>query len=138
MRLQSDRGAMLIMVAVSLMVLIGFSAIVVDYGVLWVSRNQAQAAADAGALAGATAIAGSATPAYTTNSASAFARQSPVWGELTAAADVKVAPLAVPCPASAGGNTEGCVRVDVMRGARDAAGVMHNNTLPIFFGSLLG
>ena len=84
MQLQSDRGAMLIMVAVSLMVLIGFSAIVVDYGVLWVSRNQAQAAADAAALAGAGAIAGSATSTHTRASANAFAKQSPIWGEFTA------------------------------------------------------
>ena len=56
----TERGAILIVVAVALLVLVGFSAIVVDYGILWVSRSQAQAAADAGALAGAISIAANA------------------------------------------------------------------------------
>jgi uncharacterized membrane protein len=37
--------------------LTALTAFVVDYGVLWVARRQAQNAADAGALAGATALA---------------------------------------------------------------------------------
>ena len=53
----SERGAILIQVAVAILVLSAFAMFVVDYGVLWVSRNQAQNAADAGALAGAVALA---------------------------------------------------------------------------------
>ena len=49
----SERGAILIHVAVGLIALIAFSALVVDYGVLWVSRHQAQNAADAAAHAAA-------------------------------------------------------------------------------------
>src|SRR5437867_1366842 len=50
-----ERGAILIQVAISIMALTAFTAFVVDYGVLWVARGQAQNAADAGALAGAIA-----------------------------------------------------------------------------------
>ncbi len=52
-----ERGAILIQVAISIMALTAFTAFVVDYGVLWVARGQAQNAADAGALAGAIALA---------------------------------------------------------------------------------
>ena len=48
---------MLVQVAVAMIVLIGFTAFVADYGLMWVSRRQAQNAADAGALAGAVALA---------------------------------------------------------------------------------
>ena len=44
-------------VAIGMMVLIGFLTFVVDYGVMWVGRGQAQNAADAGALAGAVSMA---------------------------------------------------------------------------------
>lgn len=51
-RLANARGAMLIQVGISIAMLMGFTVFVVDYGVLWVARTQAQSAADAGALAG--------------------------------------------------------------------------------------
>ena len=54
-RLSSERGATLVHVGISMLGLIVFSGFVVDYGVLWQSRRQAQNAADAGALAGAVA-----------------------------------------------------------------------------------
>ena len=43
-------------VGLALIALLAFSAFVIDYGVLWVSRGQAQNAADAAALAGAVAL----------------------------------------------------------------------------------
>ena len=55
-RLRDDRGAIIIHVALALLALIAFSAFVVDMGAMWVSRGQAQNAADAGALAGAVAL----------------------------------------------------------------------------------
>ena len=55
--IRSERGAILIQVALSMVVLTAFSAFVIDYGVMWVGRRQAQNAADAGALAGAIALA---------------------------------------------------------------------------------
>jgi hypothetical protein len=134
----NERGAVLIMAAVALFALVAFSAIVVDYGILWASRGQAQSSADAGALAGALAIGKGQTNAIARDTASVMARQTAVWGETTAAGDVIVSNLPYPCPASAGGGTEGCIRVDVMRGAPDDGGGAHTNTLPVFFASMLG
>ena len=51
-RRSSERGTVVIQVAVCLLGLLAFTAFVVDYGVMWASRGQAQTAADAGALAG--------------------------------------------------------------------------------------
>ena len=50
-------GAVLVHVAVALIGLLAFSALTVDYGAMWVSRRQAQNAADAAALAGAVSLA---------------------------------------------------------------------------------
>ena len=49
------RGAMLVLVAVSLGMLIGFAALAVDFGMLYDARSETQRAADAAALAGASA-----------------------------------------------------------------------------------
>ena len=51
----ANEGAVIVQAAIAMVVLLGFSAFVVDYGVLWLSREQAQNAADAGAIAGAIA-----------------------------------------------------------------------------------
>jgi Putative Flp pilus-assembly TadE/G-like len=134
----SERGAILILAAVALFTLVAFSAIVTDYGILWTARGQAQTSADAGALAGAIAIAKGQTNAIARDSASVIARQNSIWGQTTAAGDVIVWPLPHPCPASAGVSTEGCIRVDVMRGTPDADEAMHTNALPVFFASMLG
>ncbi|MCH7769382.1 MAG: Tad domain-containing protein [Nitrospinae bacterium] len=50
--LGDERGAVGVVVAVFLAVLIGFAALVIDLGVLFVVRGELQNAADAGALAG--------------------------------------------------------------------------------------
>src|SRR5687767_5133636 len=52
-----ERGAILVHVAMALITLMAFSTFVMDYGVFWLGRRQAQNAADAGALAGAIALA---------------------------------------------------------------------------------
>lgn len=52
----NELGAVLVQMAFAMTVLCGFGALAVDYGVLMAARGQAQAAADAGALAGATAM----------------------------------------------------------------------------------
>ncbi len=51
----SEQGAVFVQVGISLFVMMAFNVFVLDYGVMWVGRRQAQNAADAGALAGATA-----------------------------------------------------------------------------------
>ena len=56
-RLDDERGAVLIQVAVAMLALLALSAFVFDYGVMWVSRGQAQNSADAGALSGAISLA---------------------------------------------------------------------------------
>src|SRR5262245_60520484 len=56
-QLGCDRGAIIIHVAFALLVLIAFCSFVVDAGILALGRAQAQNAADAGALGGATALA---------------------------------------------------------------------------------
>src|SRR5262245_18617817 len=50
-----ERGAVFVQVAIAILVLTAMATFVVDHGVLWVSRGQAQNAADAGALSGAIA-----------------------------------------------------------------------------------
>jgi Putative Flp pilus-assembly TadE/G-like len=51
-----QRGSIAIMVAVSAVVLLGIAAFVIDFGFTWVTTNELQNAADAGALAGAGAL----------------------------------------------------------------------------------
>jgi Putative Flp pilus-assembly TadE/G-like len=133
---RSERGAVLVQVAIALVGLMALSAFVIDYGVLWVSRRQAQNAADAAAMAGAISL------AYVDMEDSALARQSAldvaarnmVWGQ---SPDVTPADVIVPypCPPSNGVFPEGgtCIRVNVFRNQR-AGG----SPLPTFFGNLVG
>lgn len=53
---RGERGATLVFVAVSLGALFGFMALAIDLGMMFVARNDAQRAADAAALAGASAF----------------------------------------------------------------------------------
>jgi hypothetical protein len=134
---KSDRGAVLIQVAVVLLGLTLFSAFVVDYGVLWVSRAQAQNSADAAALAAGLHM--ELDPSDHTgavNAAYKLANANAVWLESPAAADVLV-DLPITCPPGTGGGL-GCVRVDVMRGAKDRNNVQHTNYLPTIFAQLAG
>ena len=85
------RGAIIIHVALALLALIAFSAFVVDMGAMWVSRRQAQNAADAGALAGAVALmkdGGSATEAG--KSALQWASNNAIFGDANSAANVRI------------------------------------------------
>ena len=55
-RRSGERGAIVIHVAIALIALLAFSAFIIDQGLMYVSRRQAQNSADAGALAGALAM----------------------------------------------------------------------------------
>ena len=55
--LRSESGAVLVYVSVAIIGLVAFSALSIDYGVMWSSRRQAQNAADAAAHAGAVSLA---------------------------------------------------------------------------------
>ena len=140
--LRSNRGAILLNVATGLMVFFGVTAFVVDYGVMWVGRGQAQNAADAGALAGAVAMAFDAngwtdrTPTGPARaSALRMAQQNSIWGQppnVDVNTDVFFTGLpAAMCPADANGRTP-CIRVDVYR--NQARG----NPLPAIFGLAVG
>ena len=137
-----ERGAVLIHVAIGIVVLIGFLTFVVDYGVMWVGRGQAQNAADAGALAGAVAMAFDAngwTNRTPTGPARTAARQMAITNWVIGQApDVNIATdvyftgaPADMCPADANGNTP-CIRVDVYRNQARA------NPLPSIFGQAFG
>ena len=124
-----ERGAVLVQVAIAILVLTAMATFVVDHGVLWVSRGQAQNAADAGALSGAIARAYDeltdppASNGKAFNSAMGAALANNVW---TAAPTAQVSWA---CPAGVAGS---CVRVDVYRN-----GEFGSTPLPTIFGKVL-
>lgn len=135
-RRASERGAILIQTVIAMIGLTAFSAFVVDYGVLWSARRQAQNSADAAAIAAASYL-GYTDPSDVNGARTAAidaAAQNRVWGE---APDIGAADVAVvPCPSNAPGyGTPGltCVRADVYRNQRPGG-----SPLPSIFGSLVG
>src|SRR5690242_8716627 len=56
-RMGKERGAVLVHTALAMFGLMAFNALVIDYGAFWLSRSQAQNAADAAALSGALSLA---------------------------------------------------------------------------------
>lgn len=132
-RLPAERGAVLVHVAIALIGLIAFSSFVVDYGVLWTARRQAQNAADAAALAAAASLGFSGGDQSRARAAAIdAARANLVWGEPpdVTATDVD---FDQPCPAGAPEAGAGrCVRVDVYRNQQ------RGNPLPTIFAGLVG
>jgi len=137
--ISSERGAILIQVGVAILVLSAFSMFIVDYGAMWVSRNQAQNAADAGALAGATALAlddfaNRTDTGPAKQAARSFALVNNVFGQqpdVQMATDVRFYNDAPPeFPATCADDS--CIRVDVYRNQ------VRGNPLPTFFGMLVG
>jgi hypothetical protein len=151
-RRKNERGAILIHVAFALLALLAFSAFVVDMGMMWVSRGQAQNAADAGALAGAVALmkdGGSATEAA--KSAFQWTNNNVIFGAANSDTNVRVTfsgPTGT-CGTSCDVMTippcapdkPGCVRVDVFRNAPDRpyrGGATLGDPVPTMFGPLIG
>jgi Flp pilus assembly protein TadG len=134
MKMQSERGAILVHVAIGLLALISFSAFTVDYGQFWVSRRQAQNAADAGALAGAIARIYNDTsnpPSSTTSgvvweNAVTAAGRNAIWGVAPPSTTITVD---YNCP---GGVSTNCVVVDVFRD-----GTNNSSPLSTFFLNLV-
>ena len=56
MKRKYNRGQVLVLVALAIIVLLGFAALAIDLGYLWTVRHELQRCADAGALAGAAAF----------------------------------------------------------------------------------
>src|SRR5262245_46825085 len=127
-----ERGAVLVHVAFALLALLAFSVFVFDYGVMWVSRRQAQNAADSGAHAGAVALSFDGFNNRTDSgpaklSAINTANKNAIWGDQVA---ITAANVSFPaCP----DGTNGCIRVDVYRD-----GTNGSTALPLLFGSLVG
>lgn len=132
-RSTSDRGAILIHVALGLIALTVFTGFIVDYGTFWVSRNQAQNAADAGALAGITARVyddGTNPPVSTTTGVVPDAvygatQANYVWGQTPPTGAIQIG---YTCPDA----STNCVVVDVYRD-----GTNSSTALPTFFLNLL-
>lgn len=124
-RLSGQRGAVLVHTAVAMLGLLAFTASTVDYGVLWVSRGQAQNAADAAALSAAMALSGGESTAAAQAAGVAVGQSNLIWGQPPA---ITTADVLIPC----GLSEATCVRANVYR--NQARG----NSLPMFFGRLLG
>ena len=137
----NEQGAVLIHVGVALLAVTAFSAFVIDYGIFWVSRGQAQNAADAGAMAGAVALSfdnyldrTNGGPAK--QAALALATANRVWVDppaVNVASDITFPTDAALCPMANGGDDPRsygfqapCIRVDV------------SQTLPTYFARLVG
>ena len=127
----NERGAVLIQVAIAMIALLALCAFVIDTGVMWVSKGQAQNAADAGALAGAISLAfdnptdqpGARTKAI------GVARQNLVWAQQP---DIVNTDVTFPaCPP--GGLPDTCVRVNTFRNQRPGG-----SPLPVFFAGMVG
>jgi Flp pilus assembly protein TadG len=120
--------------------LLAFSALSIDYGIMWMSRRQAQNSADAGALAGAIALAFDDPTDFSDTGAAKQSAHSAVLVNRVfgVAPDNNVSTditfygpgLGAPCPDGDTGAT--CVRVDVHRT------VARGNPLPTFFARLSG
>jgi hypothetical protein len=131
-RSSSEHGAVFIHVAIGLLVLISFCAFVMDYGMLWVSRSQVQAAADGGALAGAVALAHDNAvdrADRARNVAWNTGIHTRVWGD--APGIVPTSPYDGPGCGTAGQNS--CVRVDAFRDGSNGS-----TLLPTFLANLFG
>lgn len=132
-RTGGERGAVLVHAALAMLALMALNALVIDYGALWLSRSQAQNAADAAALAGALSLAfddPDDIPRAQTNAASAGTANLVlgVAPSIIPATDVTL----IPCPPGAPGLPDTCIRADVYRSAARA------NALPTFFAQIMG
>jgi Putative Flp pilus-assembly TadE/G-like len=149
---RSERGAILVHVGISLFALMGFTVFVLDYGMMWLSRRQAQNAADAGALAGAIALAfdsfGDRTesgPAHQSALVAAAGLDSggkPLNGVLGEVGGVHVdqaadpatwTTIALPPPQTCVDAKGTCVHVDVFRDGTEGS-----TPLPVLFAHLWG
>ena len=133
LKLREEDGAVLVHTAIAIVALLGFAALSIDYGVLWVARRQAQNAADSAALAAAISLAFG-DPSDTDRIravAEGVGETNLVWGEapeIDPATDVTIGP----CPPNTPGDPDLCVKVDVYR--NQARG----NALPTFLANLVG
>jgi Putative Flp pilus-assembly TadE/G-like len=131
-RPRDERGAVLVHVTVAIVGLLGFAALVIDYGVMWSSRRQAQNAADAAAMAGAISLAYDDPDDFdrARESAVKTGTENVVFGlspNIDPDADISFPT----CPPGAPGVPDTCVRANVYRNE-------DKDPLPTFFARLFG
>ena len=125
----SEQGAVFVQVGISLFVLMAFNVFVLDYGMMWIGRRQAQNAADAGALAERSRAAYDdfairRRTAWPLQSAEQVARP-------TSCGDRPATPVVtLRLPGRRNGR---CVRVDVYRNGENGS-----TPMPTLFGPILG
>jgi hypothetical protein len=124
----------LVHVAIMLLGLVTLSGFVLDYGVFWVARRQAQNAADAGALAAAMSLADSLDKDEAHKAGIQTAKLNIIWGEalpengIIVDVDGSEPEDSPPLPAAAcNAPASDCVRVSVFRD------VKRGNPLPTYF-----
>ena len=128
--MRSEKGAVFVQVGMAVFVLMAFNVFVLDYGIMWMSRRQAQNAADAGAFAGAVArnyddFDDPPSPSgRAAQSATQAAAANLIWNQ-SGASDVSFG-----CPPGMSGR---CVQVNVFRN-----GSFGSTPLPTVFGPILG
>jgi len=135
---RGNRGQVLVLVALALFVLLGFAALGIDVGYMYSVRHELQRSADAGALAGASALRQYGKNCLDSTSNEIYTYFPITKDEAIARAldyarrdNVSTKPLTIPevlvsCPAPGPKNPLMRVRVDVERNA------------PLFFGRVLG
>ncbi len=146
-RYSSERGSVIVYVAVAILGLVAFSALSIDYGVMWMSRRQAQNAADAAALAAASTLAFDAPNDFDRARATAktIGELNKVFGgtlNITQGAgkttDITEDISFPTCPAGTPGPPDSCVRVNVYRTNLAQGGFPAKDPLPVFFAPLFG
>jgi hypothetical protein len=131
-RIQSERGAILIQIAVVLLGLTLFSAFVIDYGIMWTSRAQVQTSADSAALAGAQALTfDNTTEANVKLIAQKVGQSNDVWLQQP---DIQTTDVTIiDCPPTPGlPNTDKCIQAKAFRNQA------RSNPLPTIFAQLAG
>jgi Flp pilus assembly protein TadG len=124
--LRCERGAVFVQIGIAAFVLMAFNVFVLDYGMMWIGRRQAQNAADAGALAGAVARGYDdlgIPDSVTLQSASQIANANLIWQQ------PGTPTVSYACPP---GITGRCVRVDVDRSVETLFGpILGISTQPV-------
>src|SRR5207244_295848 len=128
-----ERGTTLVFVAVSLMALLSATTLAIDVGMFMNSRSQAQNAADAGALAGATALVFNSFTDRTPTGPAVQSAMNTALANQVIGANVSVKTADVTFPNDPAGNPTR-VKVDVYR--TDAAD--RNNPVPTLIGGIFG
>jgi Flp pilus assembly protein TadG len=127
---RDERGMSFVFIGLGFMAFVAASTLAIDVGMFMTARSQAQNAADAGALAGATALAFNSFDDRTTGGPAVQSAINTALGNSVIGASPSTTPSDVTFPAGPTGNNR--VRINVFRtGAR-------SNPIPTLIGPLFG